>query len=487
MTDPSEPSGSTLRPASPSPGDVLAGKYRVEGTVGKGGMGVVLSAQHLQLGQKVAIKLLLAHPSEREPASTRFLREARAAAGLHSDHVVRIYDLGTLENGVPFMVMELLRGSDLGTLIDTRGPLPINLALEYVLQACDAIAEAHALGIIHRDLKPSNLFLTRRSDGEPLIKVLDFGISKALGPDAQLEGDLTATRTVLGSPFYMSPEQVRDSKSVDSRSDVWALGVILQELLTGEPAFCADTFPGICAAIVADPPESIRLHRPDVPEEVEAVVRRCLEKNPRDRFQSVPELMRALEALVPRRSRSLPSLPPVSGDRGVSTNAPTVAILAEQYLASAPEEERSEKPDLSLSHGPVATPHVEPAASRPAPTRAAWIIGSVLAAGVAAGLLLASRRVPDTQASSATPTAVRSEVEPVGQVPAPSPSAAPAATAAPAPSAASPPTSATATVSAAPAVSARPPRRTAPSRRSETTKNPSATPPPTAPDIRMQR
>jgi serine/threonine protein kinase len=486
MTQASGPPGSTLRPAPPSPGDVLAGKYRVEGTVGKGGMGVVLSAQHLQLGQKVAIKLLLANPSEREPASTRFLREARAAAGLHSDHVVRIYDLGTLESGVPFMVMELLRGSDLGTLIDTRGPLPINLALEYVLQACDAIAEAHALGIIHRDLKPSNLFLTRRSDGDPLIKVLDFGISKALGPDSQLEGELTATRTVLGSPFYMSPEQVRDSKSVDSRTDIWALGVILQELITGEPAFFADTFPGICAAIVADPPASIREQRSEVPEEVEAIVRRCLEKNPRDRYQSVPELMRAIEALLPRRSRSLPSVAPVRGEPGVSTNAPTVAILPE--TGDAALEQSAEKQDLSLSHGPVATPQTEPLAAKPTPVRAAWVVAFVLSAGVAAGLLV-SRRAPDSQASSASPTAVQSGAEPVPETDSRASGAARAASAGPAPSASTRAQAGFSAASAsAPAVeSARPSRRAPPARRSETPRAPTANPSPAAPDIRMQR
>jgi serine/threonine-protein kinase len=447
-------------------------------------MGVVLAAQHLQLGQKVAIKLLLANSTEREPASTRFLREARAAAGLHSDHVVRIYDLGTLESGVPFMVMELLRGSDLGTVIETRGPLPVNLALEYVLQACDAIAEAHALGIIHRDLKPSNLFLTRRSDGEPLIKVLDFGISKALGPDSQLEGELTATRTVLGSPFYMSPEQVRDSKNVDSRSDVWALGVILQELITGEPAFFADTFPGICAAIVADPPVSIRAQRSDVPEEVEAIVRRCLEKNPRDRYQSVPELMRALEALLPRRSRSLPSVRPVAREaHGVSTNAPTVAILPET-IASA-EVEPEEKPDLSLSHGPVATPQLEPLVAKPTPVRAAWIVALVLAIGVAAGLLV-SRRAPDSRASSASPIVTPSQVEPVRRNETRASGAATGVHAGPAPSSIPAPTLA-ASASAAPVESARPSRRVPPVRRSEPPRASAAKPPPPAPDIRMQR
>jgi eukaryotic-like serine/threonine-protein kinase len=466
MTD-APGSAGLARPPPPAAGDVLVGKYRVEGTVGKGGMGIVLSAQHLELGQKVAIKLLLADPSQHADAATRFLREARAAAGLHSDHVVRIYDLGTLESGVPFMVMELLRGSDLATVLESRGPLPVNLALEYVLQACDAIAEAHALGIIHRDLKPSNLFLTRRSDGAPLIKVLDFGISKALGPEAQLQGDLTETRTVLGSPFYMSPEQIRDSKSVDSRSDVWALGVILHELLAGDPAFVADTFPGICAAIVADAPQSLRAQRPEVPEPVEAIVLRCLEKNPRLRFQSVPELMRALEAQLPPRARGLPSLPPSRAVAPeVSTNAPTVALTPSDALAA---------PDLSLSHGPVATPHLDPP---PKPRSLPRSLGIGALAVLVAGLLIAlfSQRgaAPPPPASAQAPSA-----------PMPGPTAArPVAAALPPASASSAPPAPASAVPPAPSASM---RRVQPSRRPAPARSSASPPAPTVPDIRMQR
>ncbi len=292
--------------SSPAPrsGDVIAGKYRVENVVGRGGMGVVVAAQHLTLGQKVAIKLLTLDGLDQErrvEACKRFLREGQAAARLTSDHVVRIYDVGTLESGAPFMVMELLRGEDLATLVDEEGPAPVEIAVEYILQTCDAVGEAHASGIVHRDLKPSNLFVARRSDGRPLVKVLDFGISKALVPGHDsFEGNLTATRSVVGSPYYMSPEQVRDAKRVDARADVWALGMILYELLVGEPAFNADTLPGICAAIAADTPAPIRDRRPDVSPELEGMVMRCLEKDPARRFQSVAELVQALAPFVPR-------------------------------------------------------------------------------------------------------------------------------------------------------------------------------------------
>lgn len=289
---------------APKPGDVIAGKYRVEGVVGTGGMGIVVSAQHLQLGQRVAIKVLSIAALEsdrRNEACARFLREGQAAARLTSDHVVRIYDVGTTNGGEPFMVMELLRGDDLATILDRAGPAPVEAAVDYIVQACDAVGEAHTHGIVHRDLKPSNLFVSKRNDGRVSVKVLDFGISKAVVPGSEpFEGSLTATRTIVGSPYYMSPEQVRDAKRVDTRTDLWSLGMILYELLTGEPAFHADTLPGICAAIAADPTPPIRGKGAEVPEELEQIVLRCLEKDASKRFQTVAELVQALEPYLPR-------------------------------------------------------------------------------------------------------------------------------------------------------------------------------------------
>jgi serine/threonine-protein kinase len=285
-------------------GEVLAQKYRVESVVGAGGMGVVVSARHLQLGQVVAIKLLTLPPDEdrREEAIARFLHEAQAAAKLQSDHVVRIYDVGQLDNGLPFMVMELLSGIDLGTLLDESGPLPEAQAIDLLLQACAGVAEAHRMGIVHRDLKPSNLFVTTRSDGLALLKVLDFGISKQLTDPASGEAvpTFTNTRTLMGSPNYMSPEQIRDARRVDGRTDVWALGIILQELLTDAPVFRGESFPGICAAIVADPPMPLRTTRPDVTPALEQVIDRCLKKDPQQRFQSIAELVSALSSVGTR-------------------------------------------------------------------------------------------------------------------------------------------------------------------------------------------
>jgi len=281
----------------PAIGEVIVGKYRVDSVVGSGGMGIVLSATHLELGQRVAIKVLTVSDQDerRDEARERFLREGRATAQLVSDHVVRVYDVGTLENGAPFMVMELLRGQDLAHTLQQHGPLSIERACDCVRQAAEAIACAHANGIVHRDLKPSNLFLTQRSDGTPLVKVLDFGISKTTGSESErAPSNLTAERSVLGTPFYMSPEQVRDAKAVDLRTDIWSLGLILHELLSGSPAFEGTTLPGVCASIAADPPAALRLKRSEVPVEVEAIVLKCLEKDAAKRFQSARELIASL-------------------------------------------------------------------------------------------------------------------------------------------------------------------------------------------------
>jgi serine/threonine-protein kinase len=283
-------------------GDVLAGKYRVERVLGVGGMGVVVQATHLQLDQLVALKFMLGAALHNPPLIERFAREARAAVRLRSDHVARVLDVGTLESGSPYIVMEYLEGSDLGTLVERSGRFPVEAAVDCLLQACDAVAEAHALGIVHRDLKPKNLFLTYRNDGRPLVKVLDFGISKQ-----KTGGDLSLTRTteIIGSPNYMSPEQFRAAKAADERSDIWALGVILYELLTGELPFPADTVTQLTAMVLSEPPRPIQSLRAEVPEELVRVVERCMEKAPDARFQTVAQLAAALHKFAPPDARDL--------------------------------------------------------------------------------------------------------------------------------------------------------------------------------------
>lgn len=321
--------------AIPPPGSMIAGKYRVEEIIARGGVGVVLSAWHAILNQRVAIKFLLPAVVGKKDAAARFLREARAASRIQSEHVVRILDMGTHDSGAPFLVMEFLVGTDLSVLIRRRGRARVADAVDYIIQTCEALAEAHALGIVHRDLKPANLFLTERPDGSPFIKVVDFGMSKALLPEvmggASIEVSLTATSVSVGSPAYMSPEQVRSAKYVDSRTDVWSLGVILFELLAGRPPFEANNLFGICAKITADKPPQLRAIRSDVSEELEAIVMGCLTKDVNERIQNVAVLSQALlpfataesKPAVERIARVLSGTktrsnrPPESGTEGV--------------------------------------------------------------------------------------------------------------------------------------------------------------------------
>ena len=273
-----------------NPGDILMEKYRIDRLLGMGGMGVVVAATHLGLQQRVAIKFMLASKVAAREQYERFLREARAAVRLKSEHVARVSDVGTMESGAPYMVMEYLDGRDLSALLADRGPLPITEAIDHVLQACEAVGEAHAIGIVHRDLKPANLFLTTSAGGTDCIKVLDFGISKT--SDSELA--LTHETAVLGSPLYMSPEQMKATKNTDARADIWALGVVLYELLTGTTPFHADQVQALCARVFFGEPTPIGTLRTDVPPGLEAVILQCLEKERTRRWSNVAELAAAL-------------------------------------------------------------------------------------------------------------------------------------------------------------------------------------------------
>jgi serine/threonine protein kinase len=306
------------------PGTVIGRKYRVDRILGQGGMAVVLAATDTQLERPVALKLMLPELLTDEVAVARFVREARAAVRLRTEHVAHVYEVGTTDEGAPFMAMEYLEGSDLDALLQKSGVLRIEDACDYVLQACEAISEAHAAGIVHRDLKPHNLFLTHRPNGSPLVKVLDFGISKVdRTADGKKQLDLTRTRSTLGSPLYMAPEQMRSTRAVDGRADIWALGVILYELLTGQVPFMSTTMQELTLMIAQDPAVTPRAHRPDLPEGLAEVVLRCLQKEPEGRFPSIAALVSALVPFSARSSAPVvsSSLPFTEVPRGPGTSS----------------------------------------------------------------------------------------------------------------------------------------------------------------------
>jgi len=290
----------------PEPGDIIAQKYRVERLLGKGGMGVVFVAEHCDLEQRVALKMMLPTEDVDENAAARFAREAKIAAKLRSEHAARVIDFGSapLSKGdapLPYLVMEYLEGTDLGAVVKGQGPLEVEDVVEYLLHACEAVAEAHAGGIVHRDLKPANLFLTQRIDGSPCVKVLDFGISKLTNTN-QRASSITATGVPLGTPYYMAPEQLESAKSANQRSDIWALGVVAYELLSGEVPFKADTITEICALVLLHEPAPFSSRRQDIPTQLEEAIMRCLCKKPDDRWSSVVELAAALSEFAPARA-----------------------------------------------------------------------------------------------------------------------------------------------------------------------------------------
>ncbi|MEO8900414.1 MAG: serine/threonine-protein kinase [Polyangiaceae bacterium] len=311
-----------------APGAIVGGKYRIDGVLGTGGMGVVLSATHLELRAPVAIKVVRDELAQNEEVVARLLFEARAAAQMRSAHIVRILDVARLDSGAPYIVMEQLEGLDLAAVLAEGGPLPVVDAVNYLLQACEGLAEAHGLGIVHRDLKPENLFLANTPEGR-VLKILDFGISKNLGTSLRPAPRSTLSRkgTTLGSPFYMSPEQMRASPNLDARADVWSLGAILFELLTCRCPFEANSAAALCSKVMVDDAPAAHEFTPDTPEELDLIIQRCLQKQPERRFQSARELASALRDFQRAAAAEL-SVPPEFETARPRRNASTLALAA---------------------------------------------------------------------------------------------------------------------------------------------------------------
>jgi tRNA A-37 threonylcarbamoyl transferase component Bud32 len=327
-----------------SEGDVVLDKYRVERVLGQGGMGVVVAATHVDLDQRVALKFLLPEALAHPELVERFAREAKAAARIQSQHVVRVLDTGKMPTGAPFMVMEYLEGDDLSDVLEREGRIPVARVVDYLLEACEAVGEAHAAGIVHRDLKPANLFLAKQRDRRSMVKVLDFGISKLDDPTS---APITRTQTMMGSPHYMSPEQLVSSKHVDARSDIWALGVIFYELASGRRPFDGESMPEVVGQILKNEPARLGTLVGDVSLDLELVVARCLASSPSDRFASVAELACALEPFagdasaaalsVARIGRVLggASIPPAAGDAPRESRQPVVLVPPTNAAAAA--------------------------------------------------------------------------------------------------------------------------------------------------------
>jgi serine/threonine-protein kinase len=322
-----EPVADSEREALPVPlGEKIADRYVVDGVLATGGMGIVCLAHHIELEHSVAIKFLRHRFARNDAVVERFLGEARSLASLRSRHVVRIIDVGQLATGTPYLVMEYLEGTDLETLLMREGPLPVERAVDYVLQACEALAEAHAAGIVHRDVKPENLFLAGGGDAAPIVKVVDFGIAKRL--DTTRTKVVTGPTDSMGSPCYMSPEQMASPRAVDARTDVWSIGVVLYRLLSGGLPFDGDSLVEIFARVVHAPVPRLAELRPEVDRHLERIVERCLEKKPEARHPSIAALAEELSTYrAAALSQTSPSLTPTLHSTRYPSDAPVVASV----------------------------------------------------------------------------------------------------------------------------------------------------------------
>jgi eukaryotic-like serine/threonine-protein kinase len=388
-------------------GDIIAGKYRVEGVLGRGGMATVFSAWHEELEQRVALKMLHAGMSSDPMHAKRFIREARNAARIQSEHIARIMDVGRTDGDRVYIVMEYLEGNDLSRVLKLRGPLPVDEVIEYLVQACDAIAVAHSLGIVHRDLKPANLFLTRTVDGATTVKVLDFGIAKAF--DQPAANELTTTTAIVGSPLYMAPEQMANARDVDRRADLWSLGVIAYRLLTKSLPFRGENLVELAMAVASTQPKPLRDHRPEISPALADAIMRCLERDPEKRWPDVASFVHSIAPYGP--ARLIPTVQRITRvargpqeplAEGAPSGSHDVMVFDQTSNASSTTLSGPLAPPSATS----VAPELEPARSRRGPVIAISIV--LIAIGVGAGVLFANVRsnkevVSDPPAAAAAP------------------------------------------------------------------------------------
>lgn len=483
-------------------GSVVDGKYRVDQVLGRGAMGVVVAATHLQLGERVALKFLRyrAKGGVNDDFQSRFRREARVSARLKNEHITRVIDVGVWREHVPYMVMDYLEGTDLREVMKAAGAMPIGTAIDYIIQVCEGIAEAHANGVVHRDMKPSNLFVTKRPDGSDLIKILDFGISKWSAGEAAVD-ELTQTGVVLGSPKYMAPEQLFGSSEVDARADVWSIGAILYEMLCGRPPFDLPSFTKICAELATDhPPPSLVARRSEITPALEAAVMKCFARAPMLRTQSVAELagdvLDAIQApfadtVRARIAQTLDPKAPRDGMAGSGARGMHSGSYSAMFAASSVSQSGSMRSPLAPeSTGPSPTS----ISGALAPQKRSWVPwvagGAVLVLG---GILFAAfsgkGEAQQTAVPAPVPIPVVVTVPPaVTTVSAAPPATASATSTATATAAGTPTDSATSTVTSTPATPPRvvrgwrPPPRTSPNTTTPAT-TAAPTPAPTTPPV----
>jgi serine/threonine-protein kinase len=404
----STPPQTTARSGQIATGATLAGKYSVGRVVGIGGVGIVFEALNTDVEKRVALKCLRPELFADAGMVSRFSREAKAAAAIKSEYVASVYDVGTSPDGVPYMVMELLDGKDLSSSIAEAGRFAVRKAVECTLQVCEALAIAHAKGIVHRDIKPENLFLTEQG-GLPVVKVVDFGISKIA-----LSGEATSETggADMGSPLYMAPEQIRSAKTVDVRSDIWSLGMVLYELLAGKPGFDSSSIPQLCVSILQAEPPSIQSLREDVPEGLANVIKKCLRKDVERRYQNVAELALALMPFGPSRGR-------LSAERAFSVLQASGHVSPDEtfpsMLPGATGEHRISQipkaalvPKVDVSAPPPASPGAQPAPPEKKPVvmivaLVVAFIAAAIAVAAAANLNRTSAPPADTGSSTAKP------------------------------------------------------------------------------------